>query len=156
MNTVRSYAVRFFLTRPLTAFVGFALGLQARSSYKTTQNVPRPALAMLSMLGFAAVVVACGVLLIPKLTHRPPSVKPRQWMGWVLILYFVVRGTSAAYHASKVATGPLSWIDNASGLWGWSIIGAFGVLLVVAPLTNHLWGEDAACLESNKPTHVRG
>ena len=157
---LRHYAVRFFLTRPLTAFVGFALCAQARSTYalrkSATVDIPTPLLSMLAALGFAAGVVAFAVLIAPSMTHRPPSVKPRQWMGWVMVAYFLVRGAASVSHASKVATGPLSWIDNASGLWGWSLVGAFGVLMIVAPSTRHLWGEDLCHQDSNKQTYGHG
>ena len=132
---LHSRVVQFFCTRPLVAFVGIMLMLQARStSAARLTEMPDWTANSLVTLGYAAGVIAAWVLLRPD-----PSVRFRQWMGWVLVTYWVARGAGSASYAASTSSSFIEWTERSTGLWGWSIVAVLGAAMIAAPNPHHLW-----------------
>ena len=136
-DIMHSRFVQFFCTRPLVAFCGFMLALQSRANAATRlTDMPDWTANSLAVLGYAAGFIALWVLFA-----HDPSVRFRHWMGWVLIAYWIARGSGSAVRAPGEASHIIEWAEEATGLWGWSLVAVLGGAMILAPNPGHLWAE---------------
>lgn len=136
-NLLRKKFVQFFCTRPLVAFTGIMLALQAQSTLKARlTEMPVWTANILATLGYAAGIIALWVLFA-----KAPHLHFRKWMGWVLIAYWGVRSVGSTVRAVTVSDDVIEFTQQWSGFYGWSLVAILGAVMILAPNAYHLWDE---------------